>query len=157
MEVIDENGRVFGVVNVIDLLVVLLLLAVVAAGAALVLGTGGESNPETATITIRADGVEPYVADAVPAVGDVDGGNVTSIENKTVEPATIITTNSAGDVLVREHPRLKTVTVTVIVNISQTDGTPMLDQQRLKVGNSVGLDLGTVDLRGNVTAIEREQ
>jgi hypothetical protein len=160
MEGIDENGRVFGVVNVIDLLVVLLVLAVVAAGVALVLGSGDgggdDTQSETATITIRADSVQPYVADAVPPVGDLEGGNVTGIENKTVEPATIVTTNSTGDVLVREHPRLKTVTVTVTVNVSRTEGTLVYDQQRLKIGNSVSLDLNTVDLRGNVTAVERE-
>ncbi|WP_340100760.1 DUF4330 domain-containing protein [Salinibaculum salinum] len=157
MEVIDENGRVFGVVNVIDLLVLLLVLAVVAAGVALVLGSGAsEAESETATITVRADSVQPYVADAVPPVGDLDGGSVTSIENKTVEPATIVTTNSSGDVLVREHPRLKTVTLTVTVDVSQTDGTRVYDEQSLKVGKGVSLDLHTVDLRGNVTAVEHE-
>jgi hypothetical protein len=38
MEVIDEEGRLFGAVNVVDALVVLLVLAVVVAGAALVFG-----------------------------------------------------------------------------------------------------------------------
>ncbi len=160
MEVIDENGRVFGVINIIDMLVILLVFAVGTAGVALVLGSGDggatETRSETATITVRADSVQPYVADAVPPVGEVDGGNVTAIENRTVEPATVVTTNSAGDVLVREHPTLKTITVTVTVDVSRTEGTLVYDQQRLKIGNSVSLDLNTVDLRGEVTAVESE-
>lgn len=40
MDILDDRGRLFGRVNVIDALVVLLALAVVAAGAALVLGGG---------------------------------------------------------------------------------------------------------------------
>jgi len=45
MEILDEKGRLFGVVNVVDALVVLLVLAVVAAGAALVLGSEPEPEP----------------------------------------------------------------------------------------------------------------
>jgi len=45
MEILDEKGRLFGAVNVVDALVVLLVLAVVAAGAALVLG-GNDSTPD---------------------------------------------------------------------------------------------------------------
>jgi len=44
MAVIDDEGRLFGVVNVIDLLVVLVVVAVVAAGVALLLG-GDDSQP----------------------------------------------------------------------------------------------------------------
>ncbi|SFR90092.1 protein of unknown function [Halomicrobium zhouii] len=43
MDIIDEKGRLFGVVNVVDALVVLLVLALVAAGVALVLGS--DSDP----------------------------------------------------------------------------------------------------------------
>jgi len=58
MEIIDSKGRLFGRVNIIDALVVLLVLAVVAAGAALVMGSGEEpdpqpsSAPDYATLTI---------------------------------------------------------------------------------------------------------
>ena len=45
MAVIDEKGRLFGVVNVIDALVLLLLLAVIVAGVALVVG-GEDEDPE---------------------------------------------------------------------------------------------------------------
>ncbi|MCU4800382.1 DUF4330 family protein [Halobacteria archaeon HArc-gm2] len=44
MEILDEKGRLFGVVNVVDALVVLLVLAVVAAGVALVVG--GQNSPD---------------------------------------------------------------------------------------------------------------
>jgi len=40
MPLIDEDGNLFGRVNVVDALVVLLVVAVVAAGAALVMGAG---------------------------------------------------------------------------------------------------------------------
>jgi len=60
MEILDEKGRLFGVVNVIDALAVLLVLAVVAAGAALVLGSEPEPEPEFASTHATLDlGTQP--------------------------------------------------------------------------------------------------
>lgn len=46
MEVIDEEGRLFGVVNVVDAVALLLVVAVVVAGASLVLGGGEDPTSE---------------------------------------------------------------------------------------------------------------
>lgn len=54
MEVIDSKGRLFGVVNVIDALVVLVLFAVVVAGIALVLG-GSDSVDGDGTTHVTID------------------------------------------------------------------------------------------------------
>lgn len=50
--VLDDEGRLFGLVNVIDLLVVLLVLAVVVAGAALLLSGSGEPDSRHATVDL---------------------------------------------------------------------------------------------------------
>lgn len=47
MDIIDEEGRLFGVVNVIDALVVVFVLAVVISGVALFLGGGEPSSPSS--------------------------------------------------------------------------------------------------------------
>jgi len=60
MEVIDDEGRLLGVVNVVDALVVLLALAVVVAGAALVFGGSDTDAPDTATAHVTLDlGTQP--------------------------------------------------------------------------------------------------
>ena len=72
MPVIDDQGRIFGTINVIDALAVLLVLAVVAAGAALVLAPAPEpTEPDLATISATIDlGAQPeYVVNAIE-VGD---------------------------------------------------------------------------------------
>jgi hypothetical protein len=61
MAVIDEEGRLFGVVNVIDLLVVLVVVAVVAAGVALL--TGGDDQrqqPDTGSNATNATNMTRY-------------------------------------------------------------------------------------------------
>jgi len=66
--IIDDEGNLFGVVNIIDALVALLFLAVVVAGAALVFG-GGESspnqNPETTHVTLDLGAQPEYIATAI--------------------------------------------------------------------------------------------
>jgi len=78
MDVIDDEGNLFGVVNVVDALVVLLVLAVVAAGAALVLGGNDEPQPEPEIRYATMDlGTQPsYVADLIESGDFVEyGGN----------------------------------------------------------------------------------
>ena len=81
MDLIDEDGRLFGLVNVIDALVVLLVLAVVVAGFALLDPFAPPATEETRYATIDLGGQPQYVAEQITA-GDLlrpDGamGNVT--------------------------------------------------------------------------------
>lgn len=71
MDVLDEQGRLFGLVNVIDALVVVLAAFVVVAGVAFVSQPGTEPAPETATMSVVLDlGTLPgYLAERV-AEGD---------------------------------------------------------------------------------------
>ncbi|WP_251344431.1 DUF4330 family protein [Haloplanus halophilus] len=68
MELIDDSGRVFGRVNVIDALVVLIIIAVVSAGIVFVF-TDDSAAPETKTTYATLDmGVqEPYLVEEISA------------------------------------------------------------------------------------------
>lgn len=67
MELIDDDGNLFGAVNVVDALVVLLVLAVVVAGAALVLSDDPAPEPDTDTTYATLDmGSQPaYLVEAI--------------------------------------------------------------------------------------------
>jgi hypothetical protein len=67
--IIDEEGNLFGVVNIVDALVVVLVLGVVVAGIALVVG-GGSTTPaavDTASTHVTLDlGIQPdYLVDEI--------------------------------------------------------------------------------------------
>jgi len=64
MQVIDDEGNLFGHVNVIDALVVLVILAVVVAGVALLTGDDEQPEPSLATTNVTLDlGTQPeYIA-----------------------------------------------------------------------------------------------
>lgn len=70
----DKKGRIFGKLNIVDLLVIVLVLAVVAVLGIKFLGKGGESAaPETTPIrfTVKVTGVHPEVYEN--AVGTLPG------------------------------------------------------------------------------------
>lgn len=63
--IIDDDGRLFGLINVVDLLVILVVLAVAVAGIALVAGTGSETDTRYATIDA---GTQPdHIANQISA------------------------------------------------------------------------------------------
>jgi hypothetical protein len=67
MELLDDDGNLFGVVNVVDALVVLFILAVVAAGAAFVLHDPQPEGPNIGTTHVTLDlGTQPnYVVSEI--------------------------------------------------------------------------------------------
>lgn len=80
MKLIDDEGNLFGVVNVIDALVILMMLAVGVAGIALVAAGGDEPDePDMETTYATLDlGTQPaYVVDAI-SEGDTYGPDDTS-------------------------------------------------------------------------------
>ena len=168
--IIDEDGRLFGLVNVVDLLVVLVVVAMAAAGFALVTGSLGEEQQDTTTtttttVTFEAQQVEPYVATAIPN-GSVDGPEVVAVHSKRVAPATVVVPDQNGQLRVRQHPRLKSVTLQLELNTTQTPNGlfytderqtgngPVLRKGPVLIGEQVRLGIGDVTVTGNITAID---
>ncbi|PSP56012.1 hypothetical protein BRC82_02425 [Halobacteriales archaeon QS_1_67_19] len=154
MNPIDDKGRLFGTINIIDLLAVLLVLGVVAAGAAFVLGADDQSitNQQQTTVTYQITGVQPYVADAIPE-GPVRTDAIAAVENKTVRPTEVVVQDDAGELHERPHPRKKTVTLRLTLNTTQTDDDIQFEDEPLEVGRDLTLDFGPVTVNGNVTVL----
>ncbi len=87
MEVIDEEGRLFGLVNVVDAVALLLVVAVVVAGASLVLSGGEDPAPEPTpepdlenrTVSLAVGQVSPAVAALVEPGGVTVAGREATI------------------------------------------------------------------------------
>jgi len=151
MRILDDHGRLFGIINVIDLLAVLFALAVVVAGVALVFSGGSTEQPDLGTRYVTLDlGKQPgYVTERV-STGDVapatnGPGNLT-ITDVYVTPA--------GD-------GTSTVTVRALVSgeLQQGDrdrpvfrfgGSPLI------LGREVTVETADYRATGTVTALERE-
>ncbi|WP_435176501.1 DUF4330 domain-containing protein [Halorussus sp. AFM4] len=155
MDLIDDKGRLFGTVNIIDALAVLLVLAVAAAGTAFVLGADDTESAATqhqTTVTLRITDVQPYVADAIPE-GPVDTDRIGAVTNKSVRPTEVVVADQNGTLHVRDHPQKRTVTLDVALNTTVENGEPTFAGEQLEVGRQLTLDFGRVTVTGNVTRV----
>ncbi len=109
MSLIDEDGNLFGVVNVVDALAIVLLVAVVVAGVAVV--SGGEMG-----VDVVAALAGTLLLVVVVAGVAVVSGDATTAETRyaTVElgeqPAYVVDRLEAGDVATLEDGDVATVT-----------------------------------------------
>jgi len=154
---IDEEGNLFGLVNVIDALVVLLVVAVAVAGLGLVLGGDRPDTTQNDTAVVyvdyQSDPLQPYVADVIPE-GPVQTANITSIENKSVSPSSVVTQNQSGALSVQTHPRHRTVTFRIGLTVTRQDGEYLYAGTQVEVGRQLTLDVGPTTISGQVTAVE---
>jgi len=147
-DILDENGRVFGIVNIIDLLVSLMLVSVVIAGAALVVQSNAEVQEvtEPRTVVVQTT-VPPYVADAIED-GSPVADDVNAISDVRVVETTVLNSTDAGTVT---GYRVR-FTATLLTQ-SDENGLAVFRDDRLYVGQQVRLDLGTTIVDGVVVAM----
>jgi hypothetical protein len=139
MPVIDEEGRLFGAVNVVDALVVLLVVAVGIAGVALV--TGGESGePETRHVTVDFGTQPDYVVDRISS-GDqstfADG-----TKNLTITDTYLTTTGTETRALAR-----------IRVPGEVVEGTFQVDDDPLRLGRALQFETDTYFINGTIQAV----
>ena len=148
MPIIDEDGNLFGTVNVIDALAVLLILAVVVAGIAVVgvLSDGGESETRYATVDL---GSQPdYVVDRVAA------GDEMSIEgydqNLTVTDVYATSDGNASQLTVRAALEGE--------RIERDDGDAVFEfaGERLRAGDELEIETDEYVAAGPITSLDRD-
>jgi hypothetical protein len=160
-EIIDEDGNLFGVVNIIDALVVLLVVAVLGGGVSLVLSSPTSQDttePDGPNLTVvdieyQSANLQPYVVDAI-SEGAVPSENVSQIHNKSVTASQVVTQNQSGALLVQQHPVNQTVTLRIGLRVTGQDGEYLYNGQPLEIGSELTLDLGETTVTGNIVAVD---
>lgn len=159
MELIDEDGRIVGLVNVIDALVVLLVLAVVVAGVALVdpFDTETRSEETRIEIVVTSEGVLPQYAEWFEAgmTYQEGGESVARIVETRVEPSSMVVANDDGEVFERDHPRKKDLTLVVDVQVRESGDGYRFQSAPIRVGEPIELDFGTIAVNATVTDIRQ--
>lgn len=138
MRVIDDEGFVFGLVNIIDVLVVVLLvLAVAAAGVALVTASD-DAATHTQTVTFRTTPQPDYVMEAIPR-GIVPTQDVVLV---------------VGTSIHEQNDSRYVIDITVILRVTLNDNFPMYRGERVYVGRPLSLDLGTTIVDGTIIDLQ---
>lgn len=115
MKLVDENGKIFGKVNLVDLIVLVLIVAIAAAGIIRVSSKKLNADNSEASadgdqycyVTLLSSLVVPEVAEGLN-IGDklVANNAFTDAEVVSVDvaPAAYVGTNSEGKAVYSEHP-----------------------------------------------------
>lgn len=164
MKLIDEKGKIFGKVNIVDLIVVVVIVAIIAAVA--VRFTSPKLNANNLTpasedqycyVTAFASLQVPEVAQSLK-VGDhiAAGGKFTDAEivSIDVQPAAYIGVNSEGKAVYSEHPLWKDVTVVVKEKVDPSNVTLKVGGQEARVGFNYIIKTQTVEANAKVRGIE---
>ncbi|WP_152042431.1 DUF4330 family protein [Salinigranum salinum] len=143
MVVIDEQGRLFGLVNLVDALVVLVVLAILVAGVTFVIG--GDSDTPTSDTAVRYAtldlGVQPaYVATHISEGDAVQPDNV---ENMTITDVYSLKTGDGRHLYTR-----------VRINGMIHDETVTYDGDPLRVGRNLSLTTPAYATSGTITAVD---
>jgi hypothetical protein len=144
---LDDEGRLFGLVNVIDVLVVLLFLAVVVAGVTLLLPGGGEADTRYATIDL---GEQPeYVAERISPGDEWDPDG--TAHSLTITDVYRFDVDGSTNVTIRAE-----INGTRIEPADAGDA-PTLEFRgdRLRLGRTLGIDTGEYSADGQVTRVDQ--
>lgn len=142
VDLIDDEGSVFGLVNVVDLLVVVVIAAFAVGGVALVAGDIGGLERTNLTVTIES--VErPFISTALADAGHCDRG--ATVEHVLVTDRFVPENESV------QHERLR---VRAGLDAVRDDGGWRFHGQDVYVGSELDLDFCSVRLSGTVVEIE---
>lgn len=157
MHIIDNKGRIFGLINIIDLLVILVILAVVTR-----FGTGiHQSSAGSQVKEIEAILYVKEVKDAtanVIKVGDTvketktNGvlGKVTDVE---VKPSETLVETADGRIVVYPNPVLKDVYITVKGTGSVNENAIVLGSNEIRIGTSLQIKTNIYSVTSTVIEI----
>lgn len=164
MKIIDDKGKLFGIVNLLDLFVAIFILVIVIAVSMKLVNNpesyavSSEDNVKDMYVTLRCQSVTDSFIDSL-APGDkllaqnaYTGGEVFEVGAPT--PAEYTGVDDNGNVVVSEHPYLKDVYVTVVTK--QNIETPVLkvNGQESRVGTKIFFKTQKVETPAMVMSIE---
>jgi hypothetical protein len=137
---LDERGRLFGFINIIDLAVLLILGVVLAAGAYKFLRVNPEYQPELKNVKVDllVEGVRQPTVDAIKVDDRVrekkSNGFFGTIIEKKVMPATEIVATAAGELVEAEVPGRYDVLLTVAAQAEVTAEYVRITGQQIRIG-----------------------
>lgn len=170
MSVIDKKGKLFGKLNIIDLIAIILIVAVVALiGYKLTSSNGGlAGSGQNVVYTVEVKGVEPevyeFIQDNLPsqlmASNEMLDAYVTAVEGTLIESDTYFLepeSDASGEKLVRAEAGTYDLVFTIEGTVKDSVSSK-LGSQEIRVGKSHIVKTDTFELEGGIiTSCERTE
>lgn len=157
MKLINEKGKLFGVINLIDLTALLLVLFLIAAVGYKVLSPKIATSPTakgevTAVIkcTFRSENVAKSVQKGQQLVFGTDFIKEAYVTDVKYNAADYTSTDAQGNVHYVKHPVLKDIYITINAKTNTNAPTLKIGTQELCQGKKFTLKTQTIEMDGNV-------
>ena len=157
MKLVDDKGKVFGLINIIDLII--LLVVILVASGAYYKFTHKSAQVKTVTVEFQVllPHQRPEVTDAVK-VGDkmVQGSSYTNVTVKDVQikPGFSVNLDSRGQRVVSYDPILKDVYVTNTGTTVLSSATITMGGQDIREGKEYYVKSRNYEFRGTIMKVE---
>lgn len=163
MKVLDEKGKLFGKINLIDLIVIVLLVLVVAAVGWKLAGNritaAIESNAPTIEYEVLCTQVDPdtcdyavaHIGDQLMSNGDMMNANIT---NCVIEPHYTMVLDADGNPKQVEDPDVHNLRFTIRANVLESANAYSVGSQELRVGKSHIVKTVKLEVNGFITSME---
>lgn len=156
MRILDEKGRIFGLINLIDAAIVTVLLLIVGGVTYKLLLPKTYTPPTRVEFIVRVPAVPPESAQMVK-VGDrmVAGANYVPVTVKRVkiEPALSTETDAAGRKVIARDPYFKDLIVTLEGSLPITTAQIKLGNQEIRAGRDYFLKSLTYEFKGTIIKV----
>ncbi|MFZ3171896.1 MAG: DUF4330 domain-containing protein [Carboxydocellales bacterium] len=159
VKLFDEKGKLFGLVNPIDLLVILLIVLVAGGVVYKTKFSVAGTAAKTVITTIRVPLVIPDIADKIK-VGDkmVSGTSYTQVEVAEVKiiPAQLVVSKADGGRSLADDPWFKDLYVTVKGKTGIPDAEINLGGQEIRIGKDYYVKSFTYEFKGTIVDVKVE-
>ncbi len=161
MKLIDNKGRLLGVINIVDLAVLAVIILLIGGLAyKFMLEPGRESADKTSktyTVTVMCPMVPESAAevlkegDRIYYSGKYVNGTIDSVRYEDAKEAVV---DAEGKYVTAVHPYLKDVYVTVSITGNASTRAIMLDKYQVNLGKDFVMKTTRVEIQGIVTDIQ---
>ncbi|GAQ25062.1 MULTISPECIES: DUF4330 domain-containing protein [Tepidanaerobacter] len=157
MHIIDNKGRIFGLINIIDLLVILVILAVVARFGTKIHQSSVGSQAKDIEAVLYVKEVKDATADVIK-VGDTvketkTNGVLGKVTNVEVKPSETLVETADGRIVVYPNPVLKDVYITVKGTGSVNENAIVLGSNEIRIGTSLQIKTNIYSVTSTVMEI----
>lgn len=163
MKLVNEKGKLFGIINVIDL-AILLVIALVAVAAVYKFAAPAASEviaPKSdMTVTMRVRGAMDYLTDEVmklqPGEKLIAGSNYVDAEVVSVEnvPYLSAATSAEGKFVTAADPQKSDLLITIRSKQSKTDPILKVGTQEVRIGRGFIFKTQTVEVNAIIEKVE---
>lgn len=164
MKIINEKGKLFGIINVVDLLVLVAAIAVVA-------GVGYKlfakqikevASPQVSlTMTVRVRGSTPFLVNEVQRnsqVGKslVNGNSYVNaqITDMKIDDYNQQVTTADGRIVTATDPEKKDLVFTITTKVSKDTPAPAIGTQEVRAGRTFIVKTNDFETTGNIDSVD---